>query len=90
MCSGIVPSGSNIEQKIAIFGPHRLNFATIPYWSWLDPEQHQELRAIRGSHLPRKGLRSLNILPAPSQRFPEPKGGHPVYGANSHLSILLR
>ena len=58
---------------------HQLNFVAIPYWSCrLDPGYSTKNYGRSRYPFATERLASLRILPAPSQRFLNRKGGHPV------------
>ena len=80
-CSGIVPSalGPILSRRLPFLPQHQLNFVAIPYWSCrLDPGYSTKNYGRSRYPFATERLASLRILPAPSQRFLNRKGGHPV------------
>ena len=80
-CSGIVPSalGPILSRRLPFLPQHQLNFVAIPYWSCrLDPGYNTKNYGRSRYPFATERLASLRILPAPSRRFLNRKGGHPV------------
>ena len=80
-CSGIVPSalGPILSRRLPFWPQHQLNFVAIPYWSCrLDPGYNTKNYGRSRYPFATERLASLRILPAPSQRFLNRKGGRPV------------